>query len=199
MLSFNQYLIEAKINFRGTVYHGTGSRFEKFEQSKARIPNDFYGGGTAYFTDNLKVGITYAKSMAKKTKGDPLVYTVEVNIRKMFDVDATFTGKELTDILPTDLDKFARGAGLMGLDSDQYRVMGDLKAGKAVLSGDQVFKGLSKGMNTTAEAREHLVSKGYNGLRYNGGVNMNMATKHNVYLIYNASDAKIIKKQKVKI
>lgn len=67
------------------------------------------------------------------------------------------------------------------------------------LTGDEVFKGLSKGMNTTAKAREHLISKGYDGLRYNGGVNMGMAKKHNVYLVYDANDIKIIKRQKVAV
>jgi hypothetical protein len=65
------------------------------------------------------------------------------------------------------------------------------------LTGDQVFKGLSKGMNRTADARDYLMSKGYDGLRYNGGVNMDMATKHNVYLIYNVKNVKMVNKEKV--
>jgi predicted nucleic acid-binding Zn ribbon protein len=84
------------------------------------------------------------------------------------------------------------------LNSDKYKVLTELKAGKFKLSGDQVFKGLSKGMNTTAKAREHLINKGYDGLRYNGGVNMGMAKKHNVYLAYDAKDIEIIKRQVVK-
>lgn len=184
--------------FTGNVYHGSGSRFSKFEQSKARIPNDFYGGGVAYFTDDLGVGITYAKSMAKKSKGDPIVYTVKLKLKKVFDVDEKFTGKDLINILPKDVEDFARGAGLMTLDSDKYKVIADLKAGKYTLTGDQVFKGLSKGMNTTAKAREFLISKGYDGLRYNGGVNMGMAKKHNVYLAYDANDIEIIKRQVVR-
>jgi hypothetical protein len=198
MLSFSQYITEAASSFSGTVYHGSGSRFSEFKQSKARIPNDFYGGGVAYFTSNFDVGITYAKSMAKKSGGDPIVYTVDIRIRKLFDVDDFFTGKDLVSILPDDIDGFARGAGMMGLKADQYKVIGDLKFGKMKLTGDQVFKGLSKGMNTTAKAREHLISKGYDGLRYNGGLNMGMATKHDVYLIYKAKNAKILKRQVVK-
>lgn len=198
MLSFNQYITEAKSSFTGKVYHGSGSRFKEFSQSKARIPNDFYGGGIAYFTSDLKVAITYAKSMAKKSKGEPLIYTTEIKIRKLFDVDDIFTEKTLTDILPDDIEGFARGAGLLKLNSDQYVVMGNLKAGKVKLTGDQVFKGLSKGMNTTAKAREHLIKKGYDGLRYNGGLNMGMATKHDVYLIYNVKNVKILKRSKLK-
>lgn len=179
------------------MYHGSGSRFSKFEQSKARIANDFYGGGTAYFTDDLGVGITYAKSMAKTTKGDPVVYTVKVKFKKLFDVDDVFTGKDLIDILPLEVEDFARGAGLLGMKSDKYQVIANLQMGKLKLTGDEVFKGLSKGMNTTAKAREYLISKGYDGLRYNGGVNMNMAKKHNVYLSYNANNIEIIKRQVV--
>ena len=44
------------------LYHGTNQLFDKFEQSKSRVLNDYYGGGVAYFTDTLKVAHTYAKS-----------------------------------------------------------------------------------------------------------------------------------------
>lgn len=183
--------------FNNTVYHGSGSRFDRFEQSKARIANDFYGGGVAYFTDNLKVAITYAKSMAKKTQQDPIIYTVNLNLQKLFDVDHVFTGKELVSILPDDVEGFARGAGMLGLDSDKYQVLSSLQAGSIKLSGDTVFKGLSKGMNTTSQAREHLIQLGFDGLRYNGGVNMGMATKHNVYLAYNVNSITIEKRSRV--
>lgn len=195
MIGFKQFMLSESRSI--TVYHGSGYRFEKFEQSKARVVNDFYGGGVAYFTDNLKVAITYAKSMAKKSKQDPRVYTVELSLNKVFDVDHVFTGKELIAILPSDLEAFARGAGLLGLYADKYKVLSDLKSGTIKLSGDDVFKGLSKGMNETAKAREHLISRGFDGLRYNGGVNMGMATKHNVYLSYNVNNIKIVKRQKV--
>lgn len=196
-MDFRTFLNESK--FSGTVYHGSGTRFDQFDQRKARIANDFYGGGIAYFTDNLKVGITYAKSMAKTAKTDtPLVYTCQLKFKKMFDVDDVFTGKELVDIIPDDVADFARGAGLLGLNADEFKVIAQLKTGKMKLTGDQVFKGLSKDMNQTAKARKYLISKGYDGLRYNGGVNMGMATKHNVYLAYKASSVKVIKRQIVK-
>lgn len=198
MLTFNQYLSEAKNGFSGTVYHGSGYRFSEFKQSKARIPNDFYGGGVAYFTSDFNVAITYAKSMAKKSSSDPLIYTVDIRIRNLFDVDDKFTGTNLIKILPKETEQFARGAGLLGLGADKYSILGSLQAGKVTLSGDQVFKGLSMGMNTTAKAREHLIANGYDGLRYNGGVNMGMAIKHDVYLIYNANNAKIVKRQIIK-
>lgn len=185
--------------FSGDVYHGSGYRFSKFSQGKARIFNDFYGGGVAYFTDNQKVAITYAKSMAKKAKAeDPLVYTCKIKLKKVFDVDSVFSGKDLIEILPKDVKEFARGAGLLTLKSNEYEVIAKLESGKMSLTGDKVFAGLSKGMNQTAKARQYLISKGYDGLRYNGGVNMGMATKHNVYLVYNAQDITITKRQIVK-
>lgn len=193
----SKVLVESK-GFNGIVYHGSNAVFKKFEQSKSRIPNDFYGGGVAYFTDNLKVAATYARSMTKNYGGEPIIYTVELNFENLFDVDDVFTGKELVDILPKDLDSFARGAGLLGLDADQYKVLGNLKVGNIKLSGDQVFKGLSKGMNTTANARQHLISKGFDGLRYNGGDNMGMAIKHNVYLAYDVNDITMKKGQRLK-
>lgn len=183
-------------SFTGTVYHGSGTLFEKFDQGKARIVNDYYGGGVAYFTDDFDVGITYAKSMSKKTKQDPIVYTVKLRLKKVFDVDDYFSGKDLTSILPANIEDFARGAGLMSLNADRYKVIYEIKSGLVNLTGDQVFRGLSRGMNDTAKARKHLTAKGYDGLRYNGGVNMG-AKKHNVYLAYDANDIEITKKQMV--
>lgn len=34
------------------VYHGSNILFKKFDQNKARLVNNFYGGGLAYFTDD---------------------------------------------------------------------------------------------------------------------------------------------------
>lgn len=181
--------------FSKTVYHGSGSDFDQFDQRKARIANDFYGGGIAYFTDDFTVATTYAKSMSKKT-GTPFVYTVKITLNKLFDVDDVFTGKKLIDILPKNTEEFARGASLISFKSDKYAVLADIESGSSTLTGDGVFKGLSKGMNQTAIARDFLISKGYDGLRYNGGVNMN-ATRHSVYLAYKASNLKILKKEKL--
>ena len=193
MISFKQYMTES-MRFKGVVYHGTDARFDKFDQRKSRIVNDNYGGGVAYFTDGLSLAITYAKNMARKSGNDPIVYSVELNLKKIFDVDHEFTGKELIDILPTDVKDFARGAGLLGLNSDEYKVLANLKAGTAKLTGEQIYRGLSRGNTQGAKAREHLVSKGYDGLRYN----INTTPKHSVYLAYNADDIKITKRQVVK-
>jgi hypothetical protein len=190
MLSFRSFILENK-SFVGTVYHGTNARFDKFDQRKSRIVNDNYGGGIAYFTDALNLAITYARNMAKKQGGDPIVYSVELKLNKLFDVDHEFAGKELVDILSADVKEFARGAGLLGLNADEYKVISNLKTGNIKLTGEQVYRGLSKGNTQTAKARDHLIEKGYDGLRYN----MPVTPKQSVYLAYNANSIKIIKRQ----
>lgn len=179
------------------LYHGTNKLFTKFDQSKARIVNDFYGGGTAYFTDDIGVAETYAKSMSKRG-GDPIIYTCEIDFRKVFDVDASFTGKELIDFLPASVESFARHAKLLKFGSDRFTVVNRLKKGEMTLSGDELFRGLSDGMIQTAKARNALISKGYDGLRYNGGVNM-AAKKHNVYIAYDVNKIKILDRGLVKV
>lgn len=174
------------------LYHGSNALFKKFDQGKARIVNDFYGGGVAYFTSSKDVAKTYANAMVKAKGGEKYIYEVNVNISKIFDVDDTFTGKELTKFFnPKDAEDFARGAGLMKAGSDRYDVLSKIKEGEYKLTGDEVFKGLSKGMSLTARARQKLIDLGYDGLRYNGGLNMQAATKHDVYLVYNADDIHI--------
>ena len=178
------------------VYHGSNSRFSKFNPQKARIPNDLYGGGVAYFTDNLKIGIRYAKAMSKY-QGEPYLYTVTLSLSNIFDVDSMFTGNELINLLPDDLEGFARGSRLLSLGTDKYKVIYALQSGEVELTGEQVFRGLSKGMTNTREARNHLKQQGYDGLRYNGGMNMNMDIKHNVYLAYDSDSIDIKKRQRV--
>ena len=179
------------------AWHGSGRIFRKFEQIHARIPNDYFGGGIAYFTDDHGVAKTYAKSMAKSqgTK-TPFIYHTRLTMRNVFDVDGEFTGPELLHLLPDnekEYEQFARGAGLLRLGVDRYQVLSDLKNGNVKLNGKQVFFGLSNGGINTARAREHLIRKGFDGIRYNGGENMNMAVRHNVYIPYNANSIKINK------
>lgn len=177
-----------------TVYHGTNGNFDRFDQSKARIVNDFWGGGVAYFTDDKEVAKTYAASMARSKGGDRLVYQVSLRMKKTFDVDDVFTGKELTQFFTEKTsEEFARGAGLLRLGADKYSILSDLESGRLKLTGHDVFHGLSNGMNQTAKARKVLEKMGYDSLRYNGGLNMN-AKKHNVYLTYNASNVSIQRK-----
>lgn len=178
------------------AYHGSNANFDKFDQNKSRIPNDFFGGGVAYFTDNIDLAKQYATAMQKKSGGQRVIYDVTLKLKKIFDVDDVFAGADLSRILKgIDLDKFARGAGLLTYGTDPYKVLGDLQSGRIQLTGTQVFKGLSGGMVNTAKAREHLKVDGYDSLRYNGGLNMNMAIRHNVYLVYNVNDIKINSKE----
>lgn len=166
------------------AYHGTNSRFDRFDKSKARIRNDLYGGGIAYFTDSLDIGKSYARTMSKKD-GIPIVYEVELNLKKTFDVSHIFTGSELTKFLENiDVEQFARGARLLQGGS-RLETISNLKSGKVSLTGDLVFRGLSNGMNQTAKARAILERMGYDSLRYNGDMMEMTATKHNVYLAYN--------------
>lgn len=170
------------------AYHGTNGVFDRFEQSKARIVNDFWGGGVAYFTDDMEVAKTYAKSMARSKGGDRLVYEAALTLRKTFDVDHEFSGKELTKFFTEKTsEEFARGAGLMKLGVDKYSVLNDLEYGKMTLKGSDIFHGLSAGMNQTAKARKILEKMGYDSLRYNGGIQMDVK-KHNVYLTYRADN-----------
>jgi hypothetical protein len=188
-------------SFKGVLYHGSGFSFDNFDAKKARIVDDLWGGGLAYLTTDQKVAITYAKSMAKTAKtGTPYVYQISASFSKIFDVDRTFTGSALTDILPKsrkDMSEFARGAGLLKMGADEATVLYKLETGKLSLTGDEIFRGLSKGMSKTAAVREMLISKGYDGLRYNGGVQMSQAIKHDVYIAYFAKSLKVEKRFKV--
>lgn len=176
------------------VYHGTNVRFSQFDQNKARVANDFYGGGVAYFTDSLDVAKSYARTMFNRHGGDKFVYEVNAMFNRVFDVDAKFTGEILRKLVGSEIENFARGAGLLKLGANRADVIGRLKEGAMVLTGDQVFRGISNGMNATAKARGILLNNDFDGLRYNGGVNMGMATKHSVYLAYKADQIKILKR-----
>lgn len=178
------------------LYHGSGKKFDKFSPLHARVKNDYYGGGVGYFTGSKEVAKTYAKSSAKTSKTQtPYIYHTSVKMNNVFDVDHKFSGDKLKHVLPheSEHESFARGAGLLKAGSDRAKALSDLKSGKTELSGHQVFKGLSRGGVFTAKAKEHLESKGYDGLRYNGGDNMNAETKHDVYIPYKHDSIKINK------
>lgn len=170
------------------AYHGSSKLFKSFDQRYARILNDYMGGGIAYFTTDLDIAKTYAKSMAKTTgTGTEFIYTVELNMKNVFDVDNEFTGTDLVSLLPLDVEQFARGSGILKYGVDRVKTIMDLKSGKMSLSGERVFKGLSQGGVNTAKARDILIAHGFDALRYNGGANMNMTTRHDVYIPYDAS------------
>lgn len=172
------------------AFHGTNQQFEQFSQDKARLLNDFYGGGVAYFTENFQVAKQYAAAAVKRTGGDPVIYRSQLHIKKLFDVDGNYTGKDIKPLIGSNYELFARAAGLLNLGADKYRVLSDLKSCDIVLTGEQLYKGMSGGMRKTAVARDKLKKNGYDALRYNGGVNM-AAVRHNVYIMYYARDIRI--------
>ncbi len=157
--------------------------FEKFDRAKARIQNDFYGGGVAYLTDSRDIGVQYAKSMSKGGKGSPVLYTTDVRFRKLFDTTAYFDGKEVKQLLPQNIEGFARGAGLLSAGANRVSVLANLREGNIGMTGVDIFRGLSGGMTYTVSAREHLQRMGYDGLKYLGGT-ITGAIKHGVYLAY---------------
>jgi hypothetical protein len=192
MQRFKHWLTEATQTIQ--AYHGSNAMFNKFEQGKARLVNDFYGGGVCYTTVDKDVAAQYAGAMLKKYKtGARYVYHLSLSLNNVFDVDYVFTGQELTKFYTNkEVEAFARGAGMLTYGVNKYTVFSQLELGSVSLTGEQVFKGLSRGQINTATTREKLKSLGYDGLRYNGGLNMNTAKKHDVYLVYYAKDVTIL-------
>jgi len=176
-----------------TLYHGSNAEFDQFDQSKAKIVNDLYGGGIAYFTDSVPSAQRYARVMTKARGGVPVLYKVNLTLGRVFDVDDTFSGPELMDFVKhaASKDAFLRGAKLLPLGADKYQVLHQLESGKMTLNGDQVFRGLSGGMVNTANTRKILQQMGYDTLRYTGGL-VAGADKHNVYLAYYADNIEIL-------
>jgi hypothetical protein len=179
------------------AYHGTNQRFDRFERNKARLVNDYFGGGAAYCTDSMQLAKSYARSMQLKYGGEKIVYKVSATIHKLFDVDHFYTGKELLALLlGTNTEQFARYCGLLNLGSDKYKVLASLKDGSAELTGNQIFKGLSGGMIHTARARDKLEKNKYDSLRYNMAIGQTgtSGNSNHVYIIYSANNIRITNK-----
>lgn len=176
-----------------TVYHGTSFSFDAFSQGSARTKNDYYGGGIAYFTDSREIASQYAKAstvLSKFTR--KLIYTVQLTFNKLFDVNDKFSGKELLKFIGSNVEQFARAAGLLKLGVDKYQVLADLKSGRMELTGDDIFRGLSYGMKDVNKTAKKLQSMGYDCLRYNGGATKYGSIKHNVYVPYKQENIQII-------
>lgn len=202
--AFSQYLFESSKSAKNpvtvTAYHGSGHKFTEFSQIHAKIPNDFYGGGIGYFTDSHPIATTYAIASSKVTR-TPHVYHTELKMNHVFDVDHKFSGKKLTNLLPKDTREFAKSVGLLNASNmdNENSILGSLERGDTELTGHQLFWGLSKGGTKTSQARDRLIKHGgYDGLRYNGGVNMKQETRHNVYIPYNANSISIKKVERLK-
>lgn len=176
-----------------TLYHGSNAEFDQFDQSKAKIVNDLYGGGIAYFTDSVPVAQSYARTMTNARGGSPVLYKVNLNLGRVFDVDDSFSGPELMEFIKhaDSKDSFLRGARLRSLGTDKFQVLHQLESGKMTLDGDQVFRGLSGGMINTANTRKILQKMGYDTLRYTGGL-ITGGNRYNVYLAYYADNIEIL-------
>ncbi len=200
MPSYRSYLLEQTNPVEVDAYHGSGRKFGSFSQNFGRVKNDFMGGGIGYFTSDHGVAKSYAKNGARFAKTDtPYIYHTKLKFQNVFDVDHDFSGEKLKHILPDEKhhEAFARGAGLLRVGADKYDVLSKLKRGDLKLTGHQVFHGLSQGGTKSDDARDHLIKKGYDGLRYNGGQNMNQAVKHDVYIPYKSDSVKINKITKI--
>ena len=173
-------------------FHGTNQKFDQFDQRHARITQDFYGGGILYVTDNLGIAKNYAKQAVKRAGGLEIIYKVRLNLNKVFDVNKIYTGRNLIVLIGSNADQFARSANLMPIGVDKFKVLSDLRNGNLELTGEQVFRGMSRGMINTANARDMLIRNHYDGLRYNGGMNMRQAINHNVYIAYKQQSITIV-------
>ena len=147
------------------LYHGTNAKFNHFDLNKVKIKNDNYGG-PVYLADDFNVAKNYAKAAAK-SGGDRIVMELGLRTAKLFYTRHVFTHKELTQFYKaSDVEDFARGSGLLSLGADKYAVIQSLEDGTAFISGDAVFKGLSRGNVNTLKARKKLQQLGYDALCY---------------------------------
>lgn len=171
------------------VYHGTASHFDQFDDTKARSPNDLYGGGIAYFTDSFPIAQSYSRA-AKRRKNmpkdsEPTVIKAQLNLKKTFDIDQLYSSdivKKIIKISNIKMEDFLRGAGLLRLGGkDQYQLETELDRGELKLTGKQIFYGISGGGAKSTHAREILKKAGFDSLRYTGGEIMG-GEKHNVWL-----------------
>lgn len=195
-MSFSDFCIESTERTSLIGYHGTDILFDKFSKDFAKIRNDNYGGGVAYFTDKQSIAITYAISQAKKTNRTPLIYVTELRFNKLFDCDSILTGERLIKILPSDLEGFAKGARLLNSTTNKYEIISKLKDGILSIYGNDFWNGISQGNTKTSDARKYLERNGFDGLKYNSPI-LHGSTPHAVYLPYVDSCIKINKVQKV--
>ncbi len=171
------------------AYHGTNQVFEEFKSSYGRVTNDYYGGGVAYCTDEINVARQYARSAAKRG-GKEVIYRVRLNLGKTFDVNHEYKGNALLRLIGSDIEGFARSAGLLPYGVDKFKVINDIRSGETPLKGDVIFKGLSRGMVNTVKAREALKHNGFTSLRYNP-VQHSQRLRHSVWIMYNERDIDI--------
>lgn len=175
---------------KDTLFHG-GIDFDgEFRQDMSRSPNDYFGGGVAYFTDNHEVALKYAKNAGKRSGKLPVVYNVKLTIKNNFDVDKKYNSELFLDSIK-DLDKFIRNSSIGEYNDPIYVTKQKLKSGIEI-TGKSIFKGLSNNHQNSGRAREILIDLGFDGLRYTG--DEDSMNPYNVWLPYNSDQVSIVKK-----
>lgn len=210
MKSFKKFnLIEKKIvseSFKGQMWHGTNAKFDKFEQRMARVQNDLYGGGVAYFTDNRKIAEGYAKSSLKR-KGapknpEPWLYKVDLDLKNIFDIERSYNYDFVKQFVKNDksstVEKFLRDAGVLNNSfmksigaSDIFSVISKFNNGSLNLTGDQLFNAIGNNSANSSKARDIFYKMGYDGLTHQGGLRGGTGGKHKVIIVYDSSKIKI--------
>lgn len=196
-----------------TVYHGTAARFDEFGQENARVENDYFGGGLAYFTSSRRVAYGYARSAMLRTKSKiPYIIYVGVQFDKLFDARNTskWSGERVLAFIQEvglrsdQVEAFIRGAGLLDMSSLQGRsphvVKSAFMSGKIELDGESIFMALSRVLGNMAQARKKLMSLGYDGLCHIGGEitkdKLNRG-KHTVFISYDKKTIRSFDRKKI--
>ncbi len=191
------------------AFHGTAAKFDSFDGGKARVSNDYFGGGHSYFTSNKNVAVGYASSaMIRMKSKTPYVIAVDLHFKKLFDArdNKTYTGDELKHMIKEfkltqkDLDTLARGAGIMTVMSSPYQIIVGLERGTTKLTGKQFFNGLTRLRGSMENARKFLQSKGYDGLAHTGGQvtrDMMGTPNHVVFIVYDPNVIQTFKRFRV--
>lgn len=149
--------------FNGVLYCGSNQNFQDFDDRNKRTTLEYYKGTIGYFSSNKNYAHLNAKNIVRKFGGTETIYKVHVRLSKLFDTRITYSGSDLIDVLPQDLEKFSKSAELTNSRKTIYDVLGELTSGKSSLSGKQIYKGLqlSKDVN---QANKELISRGFRGI-----------------------------------
>lgn len=201
MISFKEFIKESPVS--GVFYHGSGNDFDKFEQSASRSKNDLFGGGVAYFTDNIDVARSYSTNAARRRDSldqTKILYTVRLNLKKAFDTTVKELDSKLVSQLipdkPSEQDHFGRDLKVYKGDVNRHNFIFKIKSGEVKVSGEALWNAISSRGTNTVKGRNTLKSSGFDGLIYEGG-HITRQVKHKVVIPYNPSSIKIINKEEI--
>lgn len=96
----------------GKYYHGTSSKFDKFDldHAGARDWGDF--GVGVYLTPSGRLAAMYAYDSAKKTHGEPIILQCKVRARKTADLDDPEMQAQIANALDIPFPHKAIGSGM---------------------------------------------------------------------------------------